>query len=490
MSITNTLKKSLSPQNIFLLGTLLTLILSLTWLSSSAHGAAESYMDSYQDNAGGSQSMRVTRASGENRPAIVFVHGGGWFSDGGTYPPEFQERAANWGYTTFRISYRLMPGGVYEQLEDVMRSIRHVKDNASKYGIDPNRVAIWGDSAGGSLTVRTAATGKSGTAAAVGWSAPTNAFRDLFNSVPGFFDGLFHTRCIGEYFPPFTMDIISFFTDNANAVNSLVSGQPPSQADSIKLLYDSLKLADIVITDLPSTFDKLEQAGNDFGVSVKFDTPKEGSSGTTPPKDTSDDAPISEKELEQKLAVLSPSDLAKVGTAIYHFYNINKDGTIDSDEALQTLSLMKQGLSDITTAQQKVAQEKAVSGEQPAIEDGADAPSDKKIVTDKPLTPNESSGELGVNPQQISAEKIAQCMDDFIQLSPSLFASPRTPPMFLAVAENEELVNAQDAYQMRDKLRSMGIRSETLVLPGNHHMGYDSRAEVPSFQFLGSILNP
>lgn len=481
MSLTHTLKKTFSPQSIFLLGTAITLVASLTALSLTAHGSAGSFTDSYTDNAGGSQSMRVTRADGDNRPAIVFVHGGGWMTDGGTFGPDFQERAANWGYTTFRINYRLMPGGVYEQLEDVMRAIRHVKSNAGKYGIDPNRVAVWGDSAGGSLTVRAAASGKSGTAAAVGWSAPTNAFRDLFNSVPGFIDGLFHSRCFGEYLPPFTMDLISFFNGNAASLTALANGQPLSQAESARLLNESLNVAGIVITDLPSTFGKLEQAGNDFGVTVNEDALTGGSSGTKPPTNNANKAPLSEEDIKAQLVELDAADLARVGTAIYQFYRATEDGNIDTDEARQTVSLIKQGLADITEAQREVSQKQANSGS---------LTSSATLSSGAPLIANDGSGLVNINPQQISADKIAQCIDDFIELSPALFASPRTPPTFLAVASHEELVNAQDAYQMRDKLRSMGIRSEALVLPGDRHMGYDARAEVPSFRFLGSILHP
>lgn len=245
---TKNLKQLLTPQFIFLAG-LLT-ILGLSLFALSVETRAESTVDTYTDNAGGQQNMRVTKASGERRPAIVFVHGGGWATDGGTFGPDFQNRAAKWGYTSFRINYRLMPGGVYEQLQDVMRAVKHVRDNADQYNIDPNRVAIWGDSAGGSLTVRAAASGKSGAAAAVGWSAPTNAFRDIFNSAPGFIDGLFHSRCFGEYLPPFTMDAINFFNGNRSVLEKLASGAPLSQDQSARLLSDSLRLSGIVIEQL------------------------------------------------------------------------------------------------------------------------------------------------------------------------------------------------------------------------------------------------
>jgi len=79
--------------------------------------------------------------------------------------------------------------------EDVMRGIQHVLNNAEMYGIDPGKIAIWGDSAGGSLSMRANASGKSGAKVAVGWSAPTNAYTALFRSFQSFAIGVDHSTC-------------------------------------------------------------------------------------------------------------------------------------------------------------------------------------------------------------------------------------------------------------------------------------------------------
>lgn len=199
--------------------------------------------------------------------------------------------------------------------------------------------------------------------------------------------------------------------------------------------------------------------------------------------------------MKQKLTTLTAEDLAKIGTAIYEFERATSNTSGDAEKTAATISLIKLGLNQLSDIQGKIVQEKAAAGTPTDKDTDKDTASEQPGLTlsppSSPLINNGSNGGLvGINPQQISASKIAQCIDDFVELSPALFASPRTPPTFLAVAANEELVNAQDAYQMRDKLRSMGIRSEALVLPGNRHMGYDERAEVPSFRFLNSILRP
>ena len=155
---------------------------------------ADNQYGKYVNGANQYQEIRVNRASGDNRPAVVFINGGGWVADDGTgdkFAPHANER----GYTTFVATYRLMSGGIYKQLDDVMRAMQHIRNNAGMYGIDPNRIAIAGDSAGGSLAVRAASTGKSGAKVQVGWSSPTNAYTAIFHSLRAFAAGMNHSTC-------------------------------------------------------------------------------------------------------------------------------------------------------------------------------------------------------------------------------------------------------------------------------------------------------
>ena len=52
---------------------------------------------------------------------------------------------------------------VAEEIEDVLRAVRFVRHNASKYEVDQNRLGVMGASSGGHLTLSTAARGGSGT---------------------------------------------------------------------------------------------------------------------------------------------------------------------------------------------------------------------------------------------------------------------------------------------------------------------------------------
>lgn len=87
-------------------------------------------------------------------PAVVLVHGGGWA--GGNWR---QLRAyANWladnGYRAVCISYRLAPPARWDVAPfDVVDGVRWVEAHAGELGVDPDRIALFGSSAGGHLAL-------------------------------------------------------------------------------------------------------------------------------------------------------------------------------------------------------------------------------------------------------------------------------------------------------------------------------------------------
>ena len=161
---------------------------------------ADNNYGSYVGGAGQQQPLRVMQQGSGSSPVILFINGGGWHVDDHTGDrvmagEDGGENPWGRGYAMIEITYRLGSSGVYYMYEDVMRGIAHVINNAPLYGIDPNRVVIWGDSAGGSLAIRAAASGKTGAKASVGWSAITNAYTAFFRSLPAFAIGIDHSTC-------------------------------------------------------------------------------------------------------------------------------------------------------------------------------------------------------------------------------------------------------------------------------------------------------
>ena len=87
-------------------------------------------------------------------PCIVFIHGGGWAAgskDG--HAPQTVEVARK-GYVGATVGYRFAPKHIFPaQVEDVKCSIRFLRANAEKYGIDKDRIGAVGFSAGAHLSM-------------------------------------------------------------------------------------------------------------------------------------------------------------------------------------------------------------------------------------------------------------------------------------------------------------------------------------------------
>jgi acetyl esterase/lipase len=86
-------------------------------------------------------------------PAAILVHGGG-FDEGSksTNVRPLFEPLANAGFAWFSIDYRLAPEVRFpQQGEDVDTAIRWVKAHAKEYRVDPRKIALIGESAGGFL---------------------------------------------------------------------------------------------------------------------------------------------------------------------------------------------------------------------------------------------------------------------------------------------------------------------------------------------------
>jgi acetyl esterase/lipase len=86
------------------------------------------------------------------RPAVVLVHGGGWRSGYRTHLTPLAIELAKAGYVAATISYRLAPEAHYPAaIHDVKAAVRWMRANADRYGVNPDRIAVGGSSAGGQI---------------------------------------------------------------------------------------------------------------------------------------------------------------------------------------------------------------------------------------------------------------------------------------------------------------------------------------------------
>ena len=89
----------------------------------------------------------------EVTPALVFYHGGGWvYSSYMVLDSTVKRMALNLGISAMAMNYRRAPEHPSPiPLEDCLTVTKYYMKNAQKFNIDPNRVVLSGDSAGGHL---------------------------------------------------------------------------------------------------------------------------------------------------------------------------------------------------------------------------------------------------------------------------------------------------------------------------------------------------
>ena len=121
------------------------------------------YMD---DNAGSIMTdlkmtmLRYKKGSGTH-PAIVWLCGGGWVTqDFNAHVPELIAYAEA-GYFVVSVQYRLEGECRFPaQLNDIKAAIRYLRAHAKQLDIDPERIGMMGESAGGHLASLIGSTGE------------------------------------------------------------------------------------------------------------------------------------------------------------------------------------------------------------------------------------------------------------------------------------------------------------------------------------------
>jgi acetyl esterase len=156
-------------------------LLSIVMLSSQSLPAAPPRLlhdVEYTQSAG--LSLRfdaAVPASGDPVPAAIIVHGGGWMrGDRRTNVEPLFKPLTDAGFGWFSISYTLAsnPLQVGDAVSDVEAAIRFIRSRAAEYRIDPDRIVLVGESAGGQLAAMAALGKDAGIKAVVAIYTPTD----------------------------------------------------------------------------------------------------------------------------------------------------------------------------------------------------------------------------------------------------------------------------------------------------------------------------
>ena len=87
--------------------------------------------------------------------AMLFIHGGGWASGDKSAYTKYCQNVSREGYVTATMNYRMFQQNAtfVEMLEDIDLAIAKLKDKAAEDGIELDKIAIMGASAGGHLSL-------------------------------------------------------------------------------------------------------------------------------------------------------------------------------------------------------------------------------------------------------------------------------------------------------------------------------------------------
>ncbi|MCX7520764.1 alpha/beta hydrolase [Microbacterium sp. STN6] len=91
-------------------------------------------------------------------PCVIWIHGGAWLNGDRRYVPDIWPAGEPFGslirrgYAVATIDYRHSREAAFPaQLHDAKAAVRYLRHFAEELGIDPTRLAVWGESAGGHL---------------------------------------------------------------------------------------------------------------------------------------------------------------------------------------------------------------------------------------------------------------------------------------------------------------------------------------------------
>ena len=123
---------------------------------AQAPGRAGKLMDLKMDTA------CLNSSEGKPRPAVVYIHGGGWKYGSKEMGLRASLALAHGGYFAVTINYRLTGDATYPAaVHDCKAAIRYLRAHAGELGIDPDRIGVWGHSAGGPLAALLGTSGNS-----------------------------------------------------------------------------------------------------------------------------------------------------------------------------------------------------------------------------------------------------------------------------------------------------------------------------------------
>lgn len=117
----------------------------------------------YGRKYGTALTLDVFRPEKPNGIGVIYVVSGGWYSAHAAVNQGFAQPLLDRGYTVFAVVHGSQPKfTIPEILEDMHRAVRYIRHHAKDYGVDPDKLGIYGGSAGGHLSLMQGTAGDDG----------------------------------------------------------------------------------------------------------------------------------------------------------------------------------------------------------------------------------------------------------------------------------------------------------------------------------------
>jgi acetyl esterase/lipase len=145
-------------------------------------------------------------------PVVIWIHGGAWNHGDKAGGPAL--RLLEQGYAVASVNYRFSQHAAFPApLEDCKAAIRWLRANAQKHGLDEQRLAVWGASAGGHLAALVGTTGDVA----------------RFDTVGDHRDRSSRVQAVIDWFGPTDFTRMGNKSVDPRSAESLLLGGPPAQ---------------------------------------------------------------------------------------------------------------------------------------------------------------------------------------------------------------------------------------------------------------------
>lgn len=219
--------------------------------------------------------------AGDKFPVVVWIHGGAWRSGSKDRCPAVP--LVDRGFVVASIAYRLTDEAIFPaQIQDCKGAIRWLRANAGRFPIDPDKIGVWGASAGGHLA---ALLGTSGDVKELEGGPDNITYSSRVQAVCDYFGPIDFLRMNDE---PGAMDHDAADSPESVLIGGPIQKNPDKVARANPITYASADDPPFLIlhgdqdrTVLPSQSQLLHDALRKLGVNVRLGVVKGQGHGFT-----------------------------------------------------------------------------------------------------------------------------------------------------------------------------------------------------------------